>query len=36
MCGHTNFIVNPMKATKTIACATSVKLRFMLPSADAL
>src|SRR6185295_612749 len=33
MCGQTNFIVKPMKATKTIACATSVKLRFMLPSA---
>src|SRR5262245_50280647 len=32
MCGHTNFTVNQMNAAKTTACATSVKLRFMLPS----
>src|SRR5881394_2781632 len=33
MCGQMNFIVKPMKVTKTMACAISVKLRFMRPSA---
>src|SRR5258708_24707128 len=31
MCGWMNFSVNQMKAVKTMARATSVKLRFMLP-----
>src|SRR6185369_3511182 len=34
MCGQMNFTVKPMKVTKTMACATSVKLRFMLSSAE--
>ncbi len=32
MGGQMNFTVNQMKLAKTIACATSVKLRFMPPS----
>src|SRR5512140_3059033 len=32
--GHTKRTVNQMNAAKTIACATSVKLMFMRPSAS--
>src|SRR5688572_9393679 len=32
MYGHTSFTVNQMNAAKTIACANSVRLMFMLPS----